>query len=85
MVKSGKFGRPVKFGQQPCLFYIFPIGIKNKLNKQTAPYGEPSLLDFHCLQVYVRIYLVSEVTQLYSTVTDLGVSFLLHNRVSRVY
>ena len=42
---------------------------------------EPFYLDFNCLQMYVRIYLVSEVTGLYSTVTDLGVTFLLLNGV----
>ena len=26
---------------------------------------EPSHLDFHCLQMYVRIYVMSEVTCLY--------------------
>ena len=25
MVKSGKFGRSVKFGQRPCLFHILII------------------------------------------------------------
>ena len=31
-VKSSKFGRSAKFGQQPCLFYILIVAIKNKLN-----------------------------------------------------
>ena len=42
-----------EFGQRPCLVYILIIGIKNKLENP----DEPSHLDFHCLQMYVRIYL----------------------------
>ena len=35
MVKSGKFGRPAKFGQRTCLFHIIIIGIKiNSQSKQ---------------------------------------------------
>ena len=65
-VKSGKFGRSTKFGQRPCLFHILTTGIK-KITKQTVKIlmRRPSHLDFHCLQMYVRIYLVSEVTRLY--------------------
>ena len=33
-VKSAKFERSAKFGQQPCLFHFSIIGIKNKLTKQ---------------------------------------------------
>ena len=72
-VKSG-FGRLAKFGQRPCWFHILIIGIiiaiKNKLTKQSentdeTAHKEPSHLDFHCSQMYVRIYLMSEVTRLY--------------------
>ena len=34
--RAGKFGRSAKFGQQPWLFHILIIGIKNKLTKQTV-------------------------------------------------
>ena len=72
-VKSGQFGWSAKFGQRPCLFHILIIGIKIKLNLQTMKilmrwfisHMELSQLDFHCLQMYVQIYLMSEVTQLY--------------------
>ena len=33
-IKSGKFGQSAKFGQQPFLFHILIIGIKNKLTRQ---------------------------------------------------
>ena len=61
-VQSGKFGRSAKFGQRPCLFHILMIGIKNKLTQQTVKILMRRL-DFHCLQMYVRIYLLSEVTR----------------------
>ena len=49
-VKSGKFGRSVKFGQRPFSFHILMIGIKNKLTKQTVKIlMRRSHLDFHCL------------------------------------
>ena len=53
-----------KFGQRPCLFLFSDFGIKNRLSKQTVKLltRRPSHLDFHCLQMYVRIYLMSEVT-----------------------
>ena len=73
-LKSGKFGRPAKFGQRPCLFHILIIGIKNKLTKQTVKIlmrrQEPSRLIFHCLQMYVRVYLMSEVTRLYPIINQ---------------
>ena len=66
-VKSGIFGQTAKFGQRPCLFHISNIGSKNKLTKQTVKiqmrrHKEPSHLDLHCLQICVRIYLMSEFT-----------------------
>ena len=53
--KSGKFVWSAKFGQRPYLFRISIIEITNKLTKQTVK-------AFHCLQMYVRIQLMSEVT-----------------------
>ena len=48
------------------------MGIKNKLTKQAvkihpdqAAHKEPSYLALHCLQMCVRIYLMSEYTRLY--------------------
>ena len=35
-VKSSKFGQSAKFGQRPCFFYFWIIGIKIKLSKQTV-------------------------------------------------
>ena len=64
-MKSGKFG------QRPCLFHISIIVMKFKVTKQTeknpddTAHKEPSLQDVHCLLMYVRIYLMSEVTRLY--------------------
>ena len=67
-VKSGIFGQTAKFGQPPCLFHSSVIGMKNKLTKQTVKLlmrRQPSHLEFHCLQMCVRIYLMSELTELY--------------------
>ena len=70
-VKSGKFGRSAKFGQRPCLFRILIIGLRklinlaNSENPEETVHNEPSHLDFHCLQMFVQIYLMSEVTRLY--------------------
>ena len=72
-VKSGIFGQTAKFRQRPCLFHISNIGIKNRLTKQTVKilndtaHKEPSHLDLHCLQMCVRIYLMSKFSQLYPT------------------
>ena len=68
---SGIFGQTAKFGQRPCLFHISNIGIKNKLPKKNGENPDEtaqkksSHLDLHCLQMCVRIYLVSEFTRLY--------------------
>ena len=66
----GIFGQTAKFGQPSCLFHISNIGIKNKLTKQTVKIlmRRPYHLDFYCLQMCVRIYLMSEFTRLYLTV-----------------
>ena len=69
-VKSGKLGQTAEFGQPTCLFHSSVIGIKNQFSMQTVKIlmrrlKEPSHLDFHCLQMYVRIYLMAEVTRLY--------------------
>ena len=69
-VKLGKFGQSGKFGQRPCLFHISNIGIKkinlaNSENPDETAHQEPSHLDLHCLQMCVRIYLISEFTGLY--------------------
>ena len=66
-VKLGIFGQTAKFGQRPCLFHISNIGIKYKLTKQTV---KILILDLHCLQMCVRIYLMSEFTRLYPRVND---------------
>ena len=66
-VKSGIFGQTAKFGQRPCLFHISNIGIKNKLTKQTV---KILILDLHCLQMCVRIYLMSAFTRLYPRSND---------------
>ena len=80
-VKSGIFEQTAKFGQRPCLFHISNIGIKNKLTKQTVKildetaHKEPSHLGLRCLQMCVRIYLMSEFTRFYPTIriqTDFG-------------
>ena len=45
--------------------------IKNKANSENpceTAYKEPYRLDFHCLQMYVRIYMMSEFTRLYPTI-----------------
>ena len=61
-VKSGMFGQTVKFGQQPCLFHISIIGIKNKLTKQTVEnpdetaHKEPSHLNFHWMQMLISLF-----------------------------
>ena len=72
MVKSGIFGQTAKFGQRPRSFHISNIGIK-KINKANSenPHKEPSHLDLHCLQMGVRIYLMSEFTRLYPTLLPL--------------
>ena len=63
MVKLGKFGQSAKFGWRPCVLDILIIGIKDKITKQTVKTSkEPSHLEFHCLQMYVRIHLMSEMT-----------------------
>ena len=69
-VKSSKFGGSAKFGRRLKLFHNLIIGIKNQLSKQTmkilmTAHKETSHLDFQCLQMYVYIYLMSEVTRLY--------------------
>ena len=65
-VKSGKFGRLAKFGQPLSLYYSSIIEIKDKLTKQTVKIlMRPSHLDLHCLQLCVRIYLMSEFTRFY--------------------
>ena len=70
-VKPGIFGQTAKFGQPPYLFHSSVIGMKNKFTKQTGEnpdetaHKELSHLDFHCLQMCVRIYLMSEFTRLY--------------------
>ena len=67
-VKSGIFGQTAKSGQRPCLFHISNIGIKNKIIQQTVKIltrrliRKPSHLDLHCLQMCVRIYLMSDFT-----------------------
>ena len=38
---------------------------------------EPFHLDFHCLQMYVRIYLVSEFTRLYPYSFDVWICHIL--------
>ena len=40
---------------------------------------EPSHLDFHCLQTYVRVYLMSEVTRLYHIVLPSLIGARQHN------
>ena len=51
--------------------YILIIGMKKQINLANSEnpdetvHKEPSHLDFHCLQMYVRIYLVFEATWLY--------------------
>ena len=68
-VKLGIFGQTAKFGQRPCLFHISNIGIKNKLTKETVKILMRRLIeDLHCFQMCVRIYLISEFTQLYPIV-----------------
>ena len=63
--KSCKFGRSAKFGQRHCLFHILIIVIRiNQIRKHWKSV-EPSHQDSHSLLIYVRIYLVSEVTRLY--------------------
>ena len=53
------------------VFSYIIIVIKNKLSLQTVKIlmrrliREPSHHDFHCLPLYVRIYMMSEVTRLY--------------------
>ena len=64
-LKLGIFGQTAKFGQRPCLFHISNIGIKNKLTKLTVKILIRSrLMDLHCLQICVRIYLMPEFTRL---------------------
>ena len=65
-VKSGKFGRSTKFGQRPCFFHILIIGIIkiNSAKKVKILMRRLIILDFHCLQMYVQMYLMSEVTWL---------------------
>ena len=47
------------------MFHILIIGIKNQVSKQTVKIlMRPSHPDSKCLQMYVRIYLMSEVTRL---------------------
>ena len=72
-VKSGNFGHQVNSDKEPCLIHIIIIGIKIIINKANSEnpdetaHKEPSHLDFHCLQMCVRIYLVPEVSWLYPT------------------
>ena len=61
--KSGIFGQTAEFGQRPCLFHISNIGIKiNLLSTEETAHKELSHLDLHCLQMCVRVYLMSEFT-----------------------
>ena len=67
------FGQTVKFGQRSGLFHTSIINIKNNEANSEDPdetaHMEPSYLDFHCLQMSVRTYLMSEFTRLYPTCT----------------
>ena len=56
-----------KFGQRPCLIHSIIIGKKiinyaNSENPDWTAHKELSHLDFHCLHMCVRVYLVSEVS-----------------------
>ena len=42
-------------------FFIYSL-TKNSENPDETTHKEPSHLDFHCLQMYARIYLMPEVT-----------------------
>ena len=64
-VKSDIFGQTAKFGQPPCLSHSSIIGVKNKLTKQTVKILMRRLIRTHCLQMCVRIDLMSEFTRLY--------------------
>ena len=71
--KSGKFGQSPKFGQRHCFFHFLNYWNKIKLTKQTVKILMrlllmPSHLDVHCLQMYVRVYPLSEVIWLYPIV-----------------
>ena len=75
------FGQTAKFGQRSCLFHTSIIGIKNKLtlanseNPDETAHKEPSHLDFHCLQIRVRIYLMSEFTRHYP-ISNIRISYI---------
>ena len=67
MVKSDNFGHQVNSDSDLVCFIFYLLELKYILNKQTQnpeekAHKEPSHLDFHCLQMYVIIYLMSEVT-----------------------
>ena len=54
------------------MFHISIIGIKSSIkanseNPDETAHKEPSHPDFQCLQMYVRIYLMSEDIRLYPT------------------
>ena len=65
-VKSGNLS--CKFGQWSCLFHTLIIGMQKCINKANSEnpdetaHKEPSYQDFHCLQMYVQIYLMSAIT-----------------------
>ena len=61
-VNLGMFGQTAKFGQQPCLFYISNIGIKNKLTKQTVKILMRRLRRSRLIWIYTVCKCVSEFT-----------------------
>ena len=68
MVKLGKFGRSAKFGRTATLYVSYfeywnkKIHQANINSSDETAHKEPSHLDYHCLQMYVGIYPLSEVT-----------------------
>ena len=66
-VKSGNFRHQVNSDSDLVFFLILIIGIQKCINKANSDnpdetaHKEPSHLDFHCLQMYIRIYLGLEL------------------------
>ena len=54
------------------------INLANSENTDETAHKEPSHLDFHCLQMHVRIYLMSEVTYFYHILCTSNLAEIIH-------
>ena len=61
-VKLGIFGQTAEIGQQPCLFHILNIGIRNKFTKQTVKIMMRRLIRNRLIWIYTVCKIVCEFT-----------------------